>query len=50
MAQVFLHYVNEQGANREWIHDKRRGLGVSAAARDLVARFDPSGRHGTFRR
>ena len=27
-SQLFLHYVNKNGKNTNWIYDKRRGLGL----------------------
>jgi hypothetical protein len=35
-AQVFLHYVNENGPHREWRFDKRAALGATAGARAIL--------------
>jgi hypothetical protein len=34
--QVFLHYVHDLGAHREWIYDRRRGLNIPPAARRIM--------------
>jgi hypothetical protein len=38
-VQAFLHYVERDGANKEWIFDKRPGLGTSPAARQIIQRL-----------
>jgi hypothetical protein len=38
-VQVFLHYVEREGSNREWIFDKRPRLGTSPAARQIIQRL-----------
>jgi hypothetical protein len=38
-VQVFLHYVEQGGPNREWMFDKRPRLATSAAARQIIGRL-----------
>jgi hypothetical protein len=39
-AQVFLHYVDQDGPHAEWKYDKRELLGVSKTIEDQIKSFD----------
>jgi hypothetical protein len=39
-AQVFLHYVNQDGQNREWKYDKRFSLGTSLMTKRVLEQFE----------
>jgi len=39
-AQVFLHYVDQNGPHAEWKYDKRESLGVSKTIEDKIKSFD----------
>ena len=39
-AQVFLHYVDQNGPHAEWKYDKRESLGVSKTATNQVQEFE----------
>jgi hypothetical protein len=39
-AQVFLHYVNQDGQNKEWKYDKRASLSTSPVAKRVLEQFE----------
>jgi hypothetical protein len=41
-AQVFLHYVDREGANQEWIYDKRDALTMTPFFRKLLRKLATS--------
>ena len=39
-AQVFLHYVDQDGPHAEWKYDKRESLGLSKTTQNEIRQFD----------
>jgi len=39
-AQVFLHYVDQNGPHAEWKYDKRESLGLSKTIQNKIQQFD----------
>jgi len=39
-AQVFLHYVDQNGPHAEWKYDKRESLGISKTIENQIQSFD----------
>jgi hypothetical protein len=39
-AQVFLHYVDQNGPHAEWKYDKRESLGLSKTIQNEIQQFD----------
>ena len=39
-AQVFLHYVDQNGPHAEWKYDKRKSLGLSKTIQNEIQQFD----------
>jgi hypothetical protein len=39
-AQVFLHYVDQNGPHAEWKYDKRESLGISKTIQNEIQSFD----------
>ena len=39
-AQVFLHYVDQNGPHAEWKYDKRESLGLSKTIQNNIQQFD----------
>ncbi len=40
-AQVFLHYVNQDGRNAEWKFDQRAGLATTPPVKRVLEQFEP---------
>jgi hypothetical protein len=39
-AQVFLHFVDRDGQHKEWMYDKRAGLGTSPMTKRVLEQFE----------
>jgi hypothetical protein len=40
-AQVFLHYVNQDGKYTEWMYDQRTGLATTPPVKRVLEQFEP---------